>query len=61
LTVNTFTFYSVQFNADLVSACPDIFQVTLGSDVEFVLLASDGLWDYMNRSVGPPFYSWLFH
>ncbi|KAK7851982.1 protein phosphatase 2c 57 [Quercus suber] len=40
----------VQFNADLVSACPDIFQVTLGSDVEFVLLASDGLWDYMNSS-----------
>ncbi|CAN4089534.1 unnamed protein product [Withania somnifera] len=26
---------------------PDVLQVTLGSDAEFVLLASDGLWDYM--------------
>ncbi|KAE8077669.1 hypothetical protein FH972_016212 [Carpinus fangiana] len=40
----------VQFNADLVVASPDIFQAALGSDVEFVLLASDGLWDYMNSS-----------
>lgn len=40
----------VQFNADLVVASPDIFQAALGSDAEFVLLASDGLWDYMNSS-----------
>ncbi|RXH95257.1 hypothetical protein DVH24_024941 [Malus domestica] len=42
----------VQFNGDLVTASPDVFQVTFGTDSEFVLLASDGLWDYINRSVG---------
>ncbi|KAK3229646.1 hypothetical protein Dsin_001527 [Dipteronia sinensis] len=40
----------VQFNKDLVIALPDIFQVSLGSDAEFLLLASDGLWDYINSS-----------
>lgn len=40
----------VKFNGDLVVACPDIYQTTLGSDAEFLLLASDGLWDYMNSS-----------
>ncbi|KAJ9174282.1 hypothetical protein P3X46_017321 [Hevea brasiliensis] len=40
----------VQFNGDLVIASPDVFQVALGSDVEFIILASDGLWDYMNSS-----------
>lgn len=30
-------------------ATPDIFQVPLTSDVEFIILASDGLWDYMKR------------
>ncbi|XP_058206212.1 protein phosphatase 2C 57 [Rhododendron vialii] len=40
----------VQFTGDLVTATPDIYQVTLGSDAEFILLASDGLWDYMNSS-----------
>uniref|UniRef100_A0A9I9DJD3 protein-serine/threonine phosphatase n=1 Tax=Cucumis melo TaxID=3656 RepID=A0A9I9DJD3_CUCME len=38
------------FNGDLVTASPEIFQVTLGSNAEFVLMASDGLWDYMNSS-----------
>ncbi|XP_022737410.1 protein phosphatase 2C 57-like isoform X2 [Durio zibethinus] len=38
----------VVFNGDLVIASPDTFIVTLGSDAEFVLLASDGLWDYIN-------------
>ena len=37
----------------LVVASTDIFQAALGSDVEFVLLASDGLWDYMNRLAIP--------
>uniref|UniRef100_A0A1D1YVH7 protein-serine/threonine phosphatase n=1 Tax=Anthurium amnicola TaxID=1678845 RepID=A0A1D1YVH7_9ARAE len=37
----------VQFNGDLVTSVPDIYQVDLGDDVEFILLASDGLWDYM--------------
>ncbi|KAL7003634.1 Serine/threonine-protein phosphatase PP2A catalytic subunit [Sarracenia purpurea var. burkii] len=40
----------IQFIGDLVTATPDIFQATLGSDVEFILLASDGLWDYINSS-----------
>ncbi|KAF9602367.1 hypothetical protein IFM89_027074 [Coptis chinensis] len=29
-------------------ASPDIYQVALASDTEFLLLASDGLWDYVN-------------
>ncbi|XP_044508326.1 protein phosphatase 2C 57 [Mangifera indica] len=40
----------VKLNKDLVIAWPDIFQIDLGSDAEFILLASDGLWDYMNNS-----------
>ncbi|XP_031267442.1 protein phosphatase 2C 57-like [Pistacia vera] len=40
----------VKLNKDLVIALPDIFQIDLGSDAEFILLASDGLWDYMNNS-----------
>ncbi|XP_058786741.1 protein phosphatase 2C 57 [Vicia villosa] len=40
----------VQFNDDLVVARPDIYQVALGSDAEFIVLASDGLWDYMSSS-----------
>ncbi|KAJ0045554.1 hypothetical protein Pint_05087 [Pistacia integerrima] len=40
----------VKLNEDLVIALPDIFQIDLGSDAEFILLASDGLWDYMNNS-----------
>lgn len=45
---------SVRFNDDLVVARPDIYQVALGSDAEFVVLASDGLWDYMTRSIDNP-------
>ncbi|XP_074291730.1 protein phosphatase 2C 57-like [Silene latifolia] len=40
----------VKFNGDLVVARPDFFQIALASDAEFVLLASDGLWDYVNSS-----------
>ncbi|KAF8042845.1 hypothetical protein BT93_A1238 [Corymbia citriodora subsp. variegata] len=40
----------IQFNGDLVIASPDIYQVALGSDAEFIVLASDGLWDYINSS-----------
>lgn len=40
----------VKFNGDLVTASPDIYQVPLESDAEFILLASDGLWDYMKSS-----------
>ncbi|KAF9602378.1 hypothetical protein IFM89_027085 [Coptis chinensis] len=38
----------VQFKGDLVTASPDIYQVALASDAEFLLLASDGLWGYVN-------------
>ncbi|XP_043721723.1 protein phosphatase 2C 57-like isoform X1 [Telopea speciosissima] len=40
----------LRFNGDLVIASPDIHQVALGSDAEFILLATDGLWDYMKSS-----------
>ncbi|KAJ6853583.1 putative protein phosphatase 2C 5 isoform X2 [Iris pallida] len=40
----------IQFKGDLVTSSPDIYQLDLGSDVEFILLASDGLWDYMKSS-----------
>lgn len=33
-----------------MTAVPDIYEMDLGTDVEFILLASDGLWDYMKRS-----------
>ncbi|KAJ6868034.1 hypothetical protein NC651_033163 [Populus alba x Populus x berolinensis] len=38
----------VQFKGDLVIASPEVYQIAFGSDAEFVILASDGLWDYMN-------------
>jgi len=41
----------IQFKGDLVTSSPDIYQLDLGSDVEFILLASDGLWDYIKRFV----------
>lgn len=40
----------IKFSGDLVTVTPDIFQVPLGSDAEFIILASDGLWDFMNSS-----------
>lgn len=40
----------IEFKGDMVVATPDIFQVPLTSDVEFIILASDGLWDYMKSS-----------
>lgn len=40
----------VQLKGDLVISTPDVFQVALGPDAEFILLASDGLWDYMSSS-----------
>lgn len=41
--------FRIQFYGDLLTACPDVSQVALESDAEFVILASDGLWDYVNR------------
>ncbi|XP_031487211.1 protein phosphatase 2C 57 isoform X2 [Nymphaea colorata] len=40
----------VKMNGDWVTATPDIYQVALGMDAEFLILASDGLWDYMSCS-----------
>ncbi|KAJ3671206.1 hypothetical protein LUZ60_008632 [Juncus effusus] len=40
----------IKFKGDLVTAVPDIYTVELSSDAEFVMLASDGLWDYMKTS-----------
>ncbi|KAL2249077.1 protein phosphatase 2C 57 isoform X1 [Sesamum indicum] len=40
----------IQLKGDFVTALPDVFQVELGSDAEFIVLASDGLWDYVNSS-----------
>ncbi|KAK6250759.1 hypothetical protein SCA6_004764 [Theobroma cacao] len=40
----------IVFNGDLVIASPDTFKVALGSGAEFILSASDGLWDYINSS-----------
>lgn len=61
------SWHSVQLNNDLVVAYPDIYQVALGSDAEFVVLASDGLWDYMGRSIAwslesvlAPFFFFFF-
>ncbi|KAK3161009.1 hypothetical protein QOZ80_1BG0070420 [Eleusine coracana subsp. coracana] len=40
----------IQFKGDLVISSPDVSLVELGPDVEFILLATDGLWDYMKSS-----------
>ncbi|XP_020678915.1 probable protein phosphatase 2C 5 isoform X1 [Dendrobium catenatum] len=40
----------INFKDDLVTPTPDITHIYLGSDVEFILLASDGLWDYIKSS-----------
>ncbi|TVU34096.1 hypothetical protein EJB05_15923, partial [Eragrostis curvula] len=40
----------IQFKGNLVISLPDVSLVELGPDVEFVLLATDGLWDYMKSS-----------
>ncbi|KAL8519513.1 hypothetical protein ACS0TY_010445 [Phlomoides rotata] len=37
----------VRLSGDLVTASPDVFQLILGPDAEFIVLASDGLWDYV--------------
>lgn len=40
----------IQFKGDLIVSSPDVSLVELGPDVEFVLLATDGLWDYIKSS-----------
>ncbi|KAI4384851.1 hypothetical protein MLD38_002951 [Melastoma candidum] len=40
----------IKFNGDLIVASPDVYQVSLGTDAEFVVLASDGLWDFMSST-----------
>uniref|UniRef100_A0A0D6R063 protein-serine/threonine phosphatase n=1 Tax=Araucaria cunninghamii TaxID=56994 RepID=A0A0D6R063_ARACU len=38
----------IKLNGDWVTASPDVYHTQLGPDTEFILLASDGLWDCMN-------------
>uniref|UniRef100_A0A0E0MXX3 protein-serine/threonine phosphatase n=1 Tax=Oryza rufipogon TaxID=4529 RepID=A0A0E0MXX3_ORYRU len=40
----------INFKGDLIVSSPDVSLVELGPDVEFVLLATDGLWDYIKSS-----------
>jgi len=44
-------FCRIKFKDDLIISSPDVSLVELGPDVEFVLLATDGLWDYIKRSI----------
>jgi hypothetical protein len=46
----------INFKGDLIVSSPDVSLVELGPDVEFVLLATDGLWDYIKRYVHKSFY-----
>lgn len=41
----------IKFKDDIIISSPDVSLVELGPDVEFVLLATDGLWDYIKRSI----------
>nr|CAB3473280.1 unnamed protein product [Digitaria exilis] len=40
----------IKFKEDIIIASPDVSLIELGPDVEFVLLATDGLWDYIKSS-----------
>jgi serine/threonine protein phosphatase PrpC len=41
----------IKFKEDIIVSTPDVSLVELGPDVEFLILATDGLWDYMKRSI----------
>ena len=41
----------IKFKEDILISSPDVSLVELGPDVEFLILATDGLWDYMKRSI----------
>ncbi|RLM92040.1 putative protein phosphatase 2C 5 isoform X2 [Panicum miliaceum] len=40
----------IKFKEDIIVSTPDVSLVELGPDVEFLILATDGLWDYMKSS-----------
>uniref|UniRef100_A0A0D9V1Y6 protein-serine/threonine phosphatase n=1 Tax=Leersia perrieri TaxID=77586 RepID=A0A0D9V1Y6_9ORYZ len=40
----------ITFKGDLIISSPEVSLVELGPDVEFILLATDGLWDYIKSS-----------
>ncbi|KAF7109882.1 hypothetical protein CFC21_110069 [Triticum aestivum] len=40
----------INFKGDLIISSPDVSLVELGPDVEFVLVATDGLWDYIKST-----------
>ena len=41
----------IKFKEDILISSPDVSLVELGPDVEFLILATDGLWDYMKRYI----------
>ncbi|KAF0917897.1 hypothetical protein E2562_021622 [Oryza meyeriana var. granulata] len=40
----------IKFKGDLIISSPEVSLVELGPDVEFILLATDGLWDYIKSA-----------
>lgn len=40
----------IKLSGDWVTATPDIYHADLGPDIEFIIVASDGLWDCMHSS-----------
>ncbi|KAF7022582.1 hypothetical protein CFC21_035280 [Triticum aestivum] len=40
----------IKFKGDLIISSPDVSLVELGPDAEFVLVATDGLWDYIKST-----------
>ncbi|KAL5222443.1 hypothetical protein ABZP36_027156 [Zizania latifolia] len=40
----------IKFKGDLIVSSPEVSLVELGPDVEFILIATDGLWDYIKSS-----------
>jgi len=41
----------IKFKEDIIISSADVSLVELGPDVEFLILATDGLWDYMKRYI----------
>lgn len=60
LIVDKLLVFRIQFKGDLLTASPDIYITELGPNAEFILLASDGLWDYMKTFVSLSLYISLF-